>query len=913
MSAGEVMKYMVPVHACDLYYLDVSFPHPQLPVFSRVCVEMVLSMLEQTDKVEAEHVINILDKMVSSVLEMSTRNSSKEEIMGSVPGDDSYEVIKTTTHVTESMDIPLLREVFLDLSFKWEGCIPGLSVLQSLSLMPNLRKPSFLSRVTDGAPVDKVSLSLREKKEIIKQREMEKKERAKKEKQEKKKNLYLRLSGDRLSLLKFQLSQGVEMYNQFIARAIRDDMRALPQTANVATVALDGNGLEWCLDTLNSCYIVPYFLNGCRFNVPFTRRMIGALSEENLQNMFSLARVFFHVAVQSAILAISLNKSDKPITETSVTSNLNIISRVMLDNIQILTLLNQEIAYRKLEVAEKEITLQCNAPFLAAFLQSVKEGTKQEMKMLTADDTFVLADTPVTAVTLDVTQNAVVGRMIELLFYNQTIGQYFNTKLPSICAIIGRLDISVIFAICRRLLVVSIYVPYAGNLLTTIIRSFQDPAILGQVVDVFYDVHRSLSVALLTLIFRVAAMPAMSSLTYRMKTLIKKITEYVTSNNFQSISAYTAILKWAYSTLLQNAKPDLEFIRSLLVGFTTLSLNSEAGRFMFNVIMAITYDACGLEFNNFFNKEAKETVAKLSVLRLQASEERRTILKTLLQEVVVMYNLQQDDNDLAVYLKRLNTLKLVTLPETTIALAKELVEMVGMRCMNDRRTALTEAMKLLYAVDRTSLIASVQKGIHISNTLRAIPDETTLTVAKMEELGIPEPYHKQLTHNHNCVDLVAFLKCRAGIPLPILLDILVELKDEGLVAHAAMAKVLKNAATFPDETEVVTEMDKKKYIDVEKLIDGVQTMEPWMFVMLKDSLLTSFHKSVGKEVLLHFREKETVATAGLLYAISTSSSYSRCDDDEEEEKKEEEEISMRGYVCNWIKANHVYALYPALM
>lgn len=946
---GKVLMYPIPVLSNIIALPKVNYASSGMPAFSRTCAVMIISMLEQSAEVDIQHVMDILDIVVSCSLCSNTEETVVSVKEDPIPGNDREVVVTKTYHKTEHADLPLLRELFQDKSFQWEGVLPGLSVLQTLNLMPGVQRMSLLSKGLSKAPQDYVSTSI--KKVAVKGKRSAKRSRQ----EEKKENLFGYLSNNKRAFTAYQLHHGAKMLDAAISRKMMGDLLALPQVATVASVSLDVSGLKWCLKTLDTCFLKSHLAVNGSFDVEQARKLLRVISNENVLSLFELGRVFIHVAIQSAVLAISLNKSETPITEVAVTRKLSVISKVLLDNVLALTLINQEIAYRKLEPEVREITVQSNAPFLTDFLQSVQAGTKQDMKELLKDNSFVMEETAPTPVVLDMSKNEVMCRMIEVIFYNQVIGQYFNTKLPSICSTVNLMPTPVILAICRRLLVVSVYVPYAGNLIMNIVRRTKDAQSLSTIVDTLYDVHHSLSVSLLRLIFRLAALPAMKRFASRLKYLLAKITKHVATNNFQSTAVYLSILNWVWATVLQEDETDMELIRTIMCNFTTLDVTTDAGKSLFRLLFAVTFRTSRMVCDIYLNGDLSEQVSKLMEMYNQSPVERQEVMRALLRDVVTMYNIQDAEEELISYFTMLRKLKLTNLPERLVSQAMEMVEVGWLRCDRSEKMAIS-ALSLLYSVNSEKAMASLRKSMQVAKSLKTIANREMLTDAEMEAMGIPSEYFKRVKRSCSIVDFVKALVsdvCMDSMPIHMRLVILVALGDmPEFKAFSCMAKALLASVTFPDQ-EMEVEMDEENTqendcssqssrsrsssysssrsysrsysrcssdegeectsidhfceVDVDKLIAEVQTMEPWMLLTLSMTdrlVLTSVSSDVITRVYNRFCEKKQGMTAGLFCILATRGYWMESSDCTVRDKH------PREYVKEWIISNSDYLLYP---
>ena len=850
---------------------------------SKKCLTMILNLLNTMEDVTMKYVAAVISKLILSSCVMN----SVKEVKTDIEYEESAKITKRQSIVVESSDMKVLRELFHDTSLTWPGQMKGLSLIQSLFYQTN-ELNGCKRFFTAEEPKWTTTYSIKD---------LEPKKTGKK-----RLSLYEHLNSGSQVKRVYIVNHCEETLNRILATAIEKDMLMYTQMINtIQNVAMTQDGLTWCLTTSDYCFLRPLFTVQEGVTVKMIRKILHLTTEANLRGVFKLASLYLHIVLQAAVLATSLNKSDTPVLDAKMVMQIPRLQNVLYDILTVLLILNQEIAYRHLEMENRYITVQCLAPFVASWLQSVSEKRKQTMAEVRCEDSFLVGEVKPTPVTLDVMDNQVIGRVVELMVYSRVVKEFFGKELNGFIDVVSMMYTSTILLICRRMLVVSTFVPYADSLIRRIIASTTNEGVLSEIVDIFFDSSNAITVALMGLVFRVSALPAMACQSKRLKAVISKMTEYVIENDFQSASAYVIIIRWIFTTILSTEESDEVFLRNLLMTISKLDLKEKAGHIVFDLTMHSAFMLCGINNSSLGtpSNETKSFLNSMQTLVKESTEPRQTLLKTILIEMMMQFDTKEDEGLMRKQLSALRYLGVTSISDSLITLCEEILEQQW-RPFDNRTESISVALMLLFTTNPERAIAAFTKGRSIIHTLSTmLAREGPVEAESLTALGIDGAYHSYLKDNGLWDVVPEMLKNEESdmIPLKARVEFLSALPDVGddLAPLITVARALKTAISYPAK-EIAKAADAT--IDIVKMVNELEkTLEPWMYYSLVEGTpyMISFSKKDYMTLFEHFKETKKEVAAVLL--CSGLSGY-HIDD-----------RKMRDYVDDWIQTNHIRSLY----
>ena len=853
-----------------------------VPPMSRRFLLSLLDLLnEDTD---ASLVVALMNKLIVSNV---VKDNAMVESVTVLFEKDYRQMSHVVTNTIESNDLPMLRELFTSMEPQWKGCLKGLSVMQSL-VMQFSGLWDCQSLLCSEAPTPMSSYRI-DKIPAPNAKRCKTKE-----------STFAHLKRTEVGTVEYMLKYCAESLNTDMAMTIDVEMQAAAQKENtIRNLSLTQEGLVWCLNTLDDCSFQNILSVKGYSSVSIARKYLRIVSEENLRDLFSLCALYFQIVLQGCVLAASLNKSDKPVLDAGVVGQIKNLQPMFFNMLTTLLLINKEMRFRHLEPKEKMVRINCLAPFLAMWLKSVAQKEKQSMRDVRNEDSFVVAEVKPESVTLDFSDNGVVGRTVEVLVYSRVVKEFFGKELFGLVNVVSLMDVDTILLICRRMLIVSSFVPYADSLIRRVVAMTTDDATLDKVVGIFMDSSNAITVALMGLVFRVSALPVMASKTESLRQVITKMTEYVISNNFQSASAYAIIMRWVFSTILTAEKPDLEFLRSLMRTFAKLDMSEKAGQLVFEMAVRSAFMTGNRNDQRNAPNEVVSFVDSMKTVFKEAAPEKQKELNDLLLETVVLFDMGEDDQLLMRQMDYLITLKVPSIPETLQSRCKQVLEQQW-RPYDRPSRILASALRLLFSLHPEDALASVKKG-HV--TMKAIEElwkekGKEITDEELSGLGVTEDCYSYIRVNGVNDSLFNLLvdDSSNGFTVEHRLAILasfVDVDDEFL-PMGLYAKALKSGiASFGD-----AQYPKDCDVDMVKVAAEMkQVVQPWMYYQLIHcySLLKNFKEKDVMRLLEHFKTTHDESEALLLCMACGHCNFN---DD-----------SVRSVVTSWIKENKVYALY----
>lgn len=862
-----------------------SFSIPEefnVPPMSRRFLVSLLDLLNEDS--DASLVVSLLVKLVCANI---VKDQATVESSTVLFEKDGRQMVHIVTTPIESSDMPMLRELFTDKELQWKGCLKGLSVVQSLIMQfPELRNCQSL--FCSAAPMPKSSYRIETLPTSV----------AKRCKTQE--STFVHLRRTEVGTVDYLLKHCADSLNTEMAMTIEVEKQAAEQKrSTIQNLSLTQEGLVWCLNTLSGCSFQSILSVKGYSSVSIARKLLHIMSEENLRDLFSLCTLYFQIALQGCVLAASLNKSDNPVLDAGVIGQIKNLQPVFNNLLTKLLLINRELTFRHVEPEEKTVSIQCLAPFLAMWLKSVAQKTKQSMRDVRNEDVFVVAEVQPERVTLDLRDNAVVGRTVEILVYSRVVKEFFGKELCGLVNVVSLMDVDSILLICRRMLIVSSFVPYAESLIRRVVAMTTEDATLDKVVSIFMDSSNAITVALMGLVFRVSALPVMASRAESLREVITKMTEYVISNNFQSASAYAIIMRWVFSTILTAEQPDLPFLHSLMHTFAKLDMTEKAGQLVFEMAVHSAFMTSNAPDSRNAPKEALSFVDSMKTVFKEAAPEKQKALNDLLLETVVLFDMDEDDQLLMKQLEYLIALKVSAIPETLRSRCKQVLEQQW-RPYDRPSRILSGALVLLFSLHPEEALAAAKKGRQTMNALDKLHQEKgdAISDEELSALGVTEDCFSYVRQNGVNDCLLNLLLDSEVNELTLerrttLLAALADVDDEFL-PMGLYAKVLRSVMGSTGEKMKPEECD----VDLVKVAEEMKpVIQPWMYYQLVRcySLLKSFKEKDVLALLEHFKTTHDESEALLLSMVCGHCNFN---DD-----------PVRSVVKSWILENKEHSLY----
>ena len=231
-------------------------------------------------------------------------------------------------------------------------------------------------------------------------------------------------------------------------------------------------------------------------------------------------------------------------------------------------------------------TVAC--PFLRDWLTAVGGGKIQAFVNMKKEDEIDLLVDGVTLCSLNMSDNMVVARLPEIFVYSNAVKSVFGKSITGYTHLATLLSTDLALMYCRRFVLVSSFVHIADSIIEKLLMTASSTTtIVNGIVKMIADSSQCITVALVGLLFRLAAKPIMAAQSDLMKSTIIKVTNYIIENDFKAEDVYIYILKWIAHQMLKTDDADMQFINELLSKLVKLNIREVAGKTVFGIVACI--------------------------------------------------------------------------------------------------------------------------------------------------------------------------------------------------------------------------------------------------------------------------------------------------------------------------------------
>lgn len=577
-------------------------------------LSMILSFMNDADS-KRLYIAKLLARIVNSSMlarYAETSRSTKQEI----PNTDMI-FVTTTNQRTYYKDYFVLDGLFWDMTIPYQPSYSGYSALQMLmALEPSVKcLEEFLNRTNETT-----SYGYMHKDKIAK---------------------VLSKEMATLQQLRKVVGKGITPESPETANiyspVIEEAAKTFAQLTNfVNSVEISEASLEWILSAMNQ-YNLFTILNTTDHQTVMQR--LGSLNDSDLLLLASLTALRLQIVFQGAVMVISINQSPNPLFRNQLVEKAKTLHNALLTALTAQILVNNEIQYRELTPEKTEFTFKTIVPFLHAFLTSVQEKTTQTIKEM-QDITPADAEPTTLTVALNLYDNTVIGRFVEILVYDRKTKDYFGKDLNGIVPLVLMLDYSTIIQIIRRLLLTTTFVPLAEAIVNKCLMSTSlDSPFFTEMLRVVQKASKSMTVGTILFLFRLSKHPLVRQ-NKKVFKIVSGVISTVLTRKFDSESVYIMVIEWILGQVATCKPEELDTFLSMIKMLSSLDTKSSTTSAVFNMICDIAM--------NLYKKESETRIEKLreNVSKIVECEDpsRREKLLGVLEEMILSFNYKQAED-----------------------------------------------------------------------------------------------------------------------------------------------------------------------------------------------------------------------------------------------------------------------------
>lgn len=793
----ESLSFVDKVYHCYCT-LTCTFPKPDIksaPIAKKPLL-MVLE-LAKNDNVNMNLVCGLFDAFVNSAIIDDKYTSSVDEVVSRYE-EDKMELVRRETTLTTSGDRELLNDLYDDASLSWKFSIKGYTMMMTLHRLYHFECGKYFTR-SSSKRTSLELVSIPEKMDI------------------KENN---RLSSDR-SLRRHLLHENPA----FIAMLMNEKIDSLNKgyniLLNVKDLDITVDSLTALLNTSVPVYDV-FTLFGIKSRMEEIPSLLKILSDSSLKELQKLASLSTYVSFQSAVTAVSLNKSDKPLMDKTLIDKLPSLHIALVNACQILVSINKECQYRGISDSQV-FNVFTICPFLVDWLKAVKEFKTQDFFTMKKEDSVELETSPRCSVELDFSHNVVVCRLVEILIYSRTIKEFFGNSVFGFGLMSTMLTTEFALLMCRRYLLVSSFVHIAESIIEHLLLTASNSnEVTSGILSMIADSSSCITVALIGLLFRLGAKPVIQTKGDMMKSVIIKVTNYIIKNDFKSEDVYVFILKWICRQVLEVENYDKDLVRELLQKLTMLNVTEAAGKTVFGIMGVVA--AMEVDYAVGHTDVARKALKDIESWYDHADDRKKNLVSLFL-EMISLFN--TEDNE-SIFIQQAGIL-------LSNKYAGEYPELLNYcrgvlnamyKPYDDTSRMFKSALCLLMLNKCDDAIELGNHAVFVIRQLKQLKMKyEDLTVSsEYASIGIPESMNGMIKEIRFDYDLLYSLYEAEDVCLKCLSSLTVSYPD-GIVASAFASCLLQS---------VGQKEFSKKDIDLDKLCDAVETtFKPWMYGFIK--------------------------------------------------------------------------------
>ena len=837
-----------PIAGSCVVLPTVSFPNPNyaMPALAKGPLVMIIKLTNEETLVTSL-LCSILSALLNSTCSTAVYKENQVELC--TEKIDGKPVKRHTQTTTPSPDMKVIKELMDDNSFSIKAQFEGVSPFNSLQFISSSIR-DFVSNL-HFTVFKNITYSIVEP-------SPEKKEM----------DMFERLLNDKNAMMAYLKSHGSKSIDSEMSAALDQKMKEYTQKMmSVVHVDMSLSGLRSLLS--NTAVSLNFSIDSCK-NISL-EKLLPLISNETLLKLQKLASLYVYIFFQIAVLAVSLNKSDRPILDGFITRNLSTLQFKFFEMLQALMLINNACTYRSIpkdsETGMKKevymLSVKALAPFVVTWLNAVKDKATQTIKELKNEDAFKMEEATETVVTLDFSDNDVVGRFVEIIFYSRFVKDYFGKSLGGAVRLISRMNINTALIICRRFLLISSFVPLAESIITNLLRrALSDSAITDSIMTMMTDSSTSITVALIGLLFRLAANPLLKSKHAKMLELITTFTNYIIKNNFKSEDVYVILLRWAINKILYPSDVPFDFLQQLLSRLTVMKIQDDAGKTVFSVfLLCALYDT---ECPRLLHKHistisgaSSRFSSEMGEMFERAEKENVDRLKALMFQLIPQFTI----TDEAMLSRQIAVLCVVKHTEGCDALTATCEKVVRemWRPYQNRGLFVNVAALFLFLKKGVEGVKQYEAGLSLFTKLQQMKnvDEIVSKLPEFSALGISQEDADIIDHNSLDTGMRSSLISCQYVGQKQIFEFLASLDapDDFLLPFKVYAQAVLKALKSPEEFAYLE--DAK--LDMRTLVAALDKVEMWMVEQLSQQkhILCSFSDDCVRELSTLAKEQIT--------------------------------------------------------
>ena len=774
------------------------FPYPNIKS-APIAKKPLLMLLElaQNDNVDMKLLCSLFDAFVNSTIIDREYQTSVREVVSRYE-EDKMELVRFTTTVTTSGDRELLSDLYNDTSLSWKYNIKGYTMMMTLHRLYHFGCSDYFSR----SSLKRSSLNL----VSIPQKKVEKE--------------------DKLSTNESLRRHLIHKKPSFIAALIDQNIDSLNEGysnwLNVKDLNITVDSLTVLLNTSVPVYDV-FTLLDIKARSDEIPSLLKVLSNSSLETLQKLASLSVYVSFQSAVTAVSLNKSDKPLMDKTLIEKLPSLHDALMRACFMLVCVNDECQYRGISTSQM-FNVFTICPFLVDWLKAVKEYQTQDFFTMKKEDPVELETSPRCSVELDFSQNVVVCRLVEILIYSRSIKEFFGTNVTGFGRMSTMLTTDFALLMCRRYLLVSSFVHIAESIIEGLLLTASNKnEVTSGILSMIADSSSCITVALIGLLFRLGSKPAIQSKGDMMKKVIIKVTNYIIKNDFKSEDVYVYIMKWICRQVLEVENYDKDLVHELLHKLTMLNVTEAAGRTIFSIMGKVaTFE---VEYSVGYTDVADKALKDIKNWYNQADDRKKKNLISLFLEMIPLFNTKDDESIFIYQAGILVTNKYAGEYPELLNYSRDVLNAVYTPYDNTP-TMYKSALCLLMLNKCDDAIELGNHALFVNRQLKQLKLKyEDLTVSsEYKSLGIPENMNGMIKEMRLDYDILDSLYVADDSCLKCLSSLTVGYPD-GIVASTFASCLLQSVG----EKEF-----SRKDIDLDKLCDAVEaTFKPWMYGFIR--------------------------------------------------------------------------------
>lgn len=574
-------------------------------------LSMILSFMNDENS-KRSYVAKLFKRVISSSLiarNAETNQTTKQE----VPNTDII-FVTTTTHLTYTKDYMVLDNLFWDMTIPYQPCYSGYSALQMLmTLEPSaMSLKDYLNRTNEKTRheymhKDKIAKVLSKEMSTLQQLQ--------------------KVVGKGL------IPETPETANIY-SPVIEEAAKTFTQSTNfVNSVELSEASLTWIFSAMQQ-YNLFTILNTTDHQKVI--QSLSGLNDSDLLLLASLTALRLQIVFQGAVMVISINQSPNPLFQNQLVEMAKQLHQELLSALTAQVLVNNEIQYRELTPNKTEFTIKTTVPFLHAFLTSIREKTTQTIKEM-QDITPAGAEPTILTVALNLYDNTVIGRFVEILVYSRKTKDYFGKSLSGIVPFALMLDYSTIVQIIRRLLLTTTFIPLAEAIVNKCLMSTSPASpFFREMLHVVQNASKSMTVGTILFLLRLAKHPLVRQ-NNKVFRIVSGTISTVLTRKFDSESVYIMVIEWILNQVVACKTEEIDSFLSMLKMLSSLDTKSSTTSVVFNIVCDIA--------RNLYRKDAITLFEKLRdcISKIVECEDpsRRVAVLGVLEEMILSFDYKQ--------------------------------------------------------------------------------------------------------------------------------------------------------------------------------------------------------------------------------------------------------------------------------